>query len=101
METAYFAEVTSVTITWNSVNTLLRLLSISNRSRFDHYPTGCMFSFENGPNIEAVPNASEFLRSTHTIWDNDRAIIYCIRRRIDASPWLHNGDEDILWVFIK
>jgi hypothetical protein len=36
-----------------------------------------MFSFENGPDIEMVSNASEFLRDALNIWD-DTALVYCI-----------------------
>jgi hypothetical protein len=36
-----------------------------------------MFSFENDPNIEAVPNMSEFFGNT-LAYDNDHAMIYCI-----------------------
>jgi hypothetical protein len=39
-----------------------------------------MFSFENGPDIETVPNASEFLGDTLNIWDNDRAMIYYLKK---------------------
>jgi hypothetical protein len=51
----------SATITWDAVHTLLRLLGISNPSSFHQRPTECMFSFENGTDIEAVCNESEFL----------------------------------------
>jgi hypothetical protein len=37
-----------------------------------------MFSFENGPDIKTVSDASEFLGGTLNIWDNDLALIYCI-----------------------
>jgi uncharacterized protein YxjI len=39
-----------------------------------------MFSFENGPDIETVRNASEFLGDTFNIWDNDSALVYCVTR---------------------
>jgi hypothetical protein len=35
-----------------------------------------MFSFENGPEIETVPSASEFLGNTLNIWDNDSALVH-------------------------
>jgi hypothetical protein len=54
---ACFADVTSVTITWDAVRTLLRLLGIFNPSSVRQCPTECMSSFENGPNIEMVYNA--------------------------------------------
>jgi hypothetical protein len=38
----------------------------------------CLFSFENGPDIEMVSSASEFLGNTLNIWDNDSALIYGI-----------------------
>jgi hypothetical protein len=60
-----------------------------------------MFSFENGPNIEAVPSASEFFGNTPNVWDSDRTIICFIRGRTVASPWLHHGINKFLWVFIK
>jgi hypothetical protein len=31
-----------------------------------------MLSFENGPGIEMVSNASEFLGNALNIWDNDK-----------------------------
>jgi hypothetical protein len=34
------------------------------RSSFHQYLMQCMFSFENDPEIETVPDASEFLRNT-------------------------------------
>jgi hypothetical protein len=37
-----------------------------------------MFSFENGPDIETVSNAPEFLGNTLNIWDNDSALVYYI-----------------------
>jgi hypothetical protein len=37
-----------------------------------------MFSFENGPDIETVFIASEFLGNTLNIWGNDSAPVYCI-----------------------
>jgi hypothetical protein len=37
-----------------------------------------MFSFENGPDIETVPNASELLGDTLNIWDKNHALVYCI-----------------------
>jgi hypothetical protein len=40
-----------------------------------------MFTFENGPDIEALSNAPEFLGDTLSIWDNDRALVCCICRR--------------------
>jgi hypothetical protein len=39
-----------------------------------------MFSFKNGPEIEMVPNTSEFLRNTLNIWDNDSALVYCLKK---------------------
>jgi hypothetical protein len=55
------------------VYTLLGLLGISNRSNFHRCPTDCtsMFSFERGPNTEAVPNASEFFGNTPNISDKN------------------------------
>jgi hypothetical protein len=43
-----------------------------------------MFSFEIGPDIEAVSNASEFLRNTLNIWDNGSVLLYYIWRRTIA-----------------
>jgi hypothetical protein len=37
-----------------------------------------MFNFENGPEIETVPNASEFLGNALSIWDNDSALVYFV-----------------------
>jgi hypothetical protein len=39
-----------------------------------------MFSFEECPDIETVPNVSEFLGNTFNIWDNDRALLHCRSR---------------------
>jgi hypothetical protein len=60
------------------VHTLLRLLGNSVRSSVHQCPTECMFSFENGPDIEAVSNTSEFLGDTLNIWDNGSVLVYCI-----------------------
>jgi hypothetical protein len=38
----------------------------------------CMFSLENGSEVETVPDASEFLESTLDIWDNDSALVFCV-----------------------
>jgi hypothetical protein len=73
-----FTDVAPATLTWDAVYTLLRPLGISNRPSFYQFPTVCMFSFENSPEIETVPNASEFLRHTLNIWDNDNALVYCV-----------------------
>jgi hypothetical protein len=51
------------------VHTLLRLLGITSRSSFHQCPTECMFSFENGHDIETISSASEFLGDTFNIWD--------------------------------
>jgi hypothetical protein len=97
---AYFADVTSATLTGNTVHTFLRLLGISNRSSFHQCPTERMFSFENGPNSEAVPNASEVFGNTPKIWDNNLAIICSIWKTV-AYPWHHTGMNGFLCVFIK
>jgi hypothetical protein len=41
---------------------LLHLLGISNQSSFQPFPMDFMFSFENGPDIEVVSNASKYLK---------------------------------------
>jgi hypothetical protein len=49
-----------------------------------------MFSFENGPNIETVSNASEFSGNTPNILDDDHAIIYYLKKDVCfsvASSW--------------
>jgi hypothetical protein len=73
-KSAYFAD---VTVTWDIVHTLLCLLGISDKSSFHQCSMECKFSFENGPDIEMVSNASEFLRDTLDICD-DCATVYCI-----------------------
>jgi hypothetical protein len=73
---ACFADLTSATVTWDAVHTLLRLLGISNRFSFHQCPTECMFSFANGSEIETVPNASQFLGDVPDIWENDHAMVY-------------------------
>jgi hypothetical protein len=67
-----------LTFTQNTIHTLLHLLGISNQSSFHQCPTDCMFCFEDGPNIEVVPTASEFFGDASNIGDNDHALIYCI-----------------------
>jgi hypothetical protein len=37
-----------------------------------------LLSFENGPDIETVTKASEFLGDALNIWDNDHALVYRI-----------------------
>jgi hypothetical protein len=37
-----------------------------------------MFSFENGSEIETVPDLSEFLGNTLNIWDDDSALVCCV-----------------------
>jgi hypothetical protein len=37
-----------------------------------------MFSFEEGPDIDAVSNMSEFLGDALNMFDNDSAPIYCV-----------------------
>jgi hypothetical protein len=59
-----------------------------------------MFSFENGPDIEAVSNASEFLGDTLNTRDNDNVLIYRIWRTV-ASLWLHDVVNEFFMVFIK
>jgi hypothetical protein len=49
-----FANVTSATVTWDIVHTLLRLLAISNWSSFHQCPTESMISYENGPDIKKI-----------------------------------------------
>jgi hypothetical protein len=56
---------------WNVIYTQLRLLGISNRSSFHQCPTECTFSFEYGPDIETVSDASEILGYIISIWNND------------------------------
>jgi hypothetical protein len=65
-KSACFGDVTSATVTWNTIHTLPRPLGISNRSRF-HRPTECKFSFEKGPDIETVSSTSEFFGNTPNI----------------------------------
>jgi hypothetical protein len=61
---ARFTDVTSTTIICEIVHTVLHLLGISKWSSFHQCPKECMFSFENGPDIEMVSNESEFLGDT-------------------------------------
>jgi hypothetical protein len=75
---ACFASVTSATVAWDAVHTLLHLLGISNRSSFHQCPTECMFSLEDGSEIEAIPDASAFLGSALDIWDDDSGLVYCV-----------------------
>jgi hypothetical protein len=75
---ASFADITSAAVAWDTVHRLLRLLGISNRSSFHQCPTECRFSFENGSEVETVPNASEFLGSALYIRDDHSALLYCV-----------------------
>jgi hypothetical protein len=77
LTSACFSDVTSATITWNTIYVLVHLLGISNRSSFHQCPMECILSFKNGFNIEVVPNACELFRNTANIQDNDCAMIYC------------------------
>jgi hypothetical protein len=39
-----------------------------------------MFSFENGPEIETVPDVSEFLGNSFNTWDNGSAPVYRVKK---------------------
>jgi hypothetical protein len=73
-----FADVTSATITWDAVHTLLRLLGISNRSSFHQCPTERVFSFEDGSEMKTVPDASDFLGNALNIRDAYSALVYSV-----------------------
>jgi hypothetical protein len=60
-----------------------------------------MLSFENGPDIETVSNASEFLGHTLYIWENYRVLVYFIRKWTVPSRLFHYGASKFLWVFSK
>jgi L-rhamnose mutarotase len=75
-KSAYFANVTSATITQNIILALLHLLGISNWSSFHQRPMDCMFSSKHYPDIETAFNESEFLTDVTNKWDNDNAIVY-------------------------
>jgi hypothetical protein len=64
-------------LTWDVIHTVLSLLGVSNWSGFHQCPKEFIFSFENGPDIEMVSSASEFLGDTLNIWDNDCALVCC------------------------
>jgi hypothetical protein len=49
-----------------------------------------VFCFENGPNIETLSSASEFLGDILNIWDNDRVLVYCTWRRTMDNVQKHN-----------
>jgi hypothetical protein len=44
-----------------------------------------MFDFENVPDIETVSIVSDFLTGALNIWENDRALVYCICRKVVVS----------------
>jgi hypothetical protein len=71
-------DVTSGTVAWHAIHTLLCLLGISNQSGFHQCPTECMFSLEDGSETEMVPDAPELLRNAHNIRDDDSALVYCV-----------------------
>jgi hypothetical protein len=53
-----FAILTPATVTWNAIHTSPFLLFISIWSGRHQGPLECAFSFEIGPDIEAIFNAS-------------------------------------------
>jgi hypothetical protein len=95
---ACFTDVTSTTITWNVVlvHILLRLLGIYNRSSSHQWPMDCMFSSENGSDIETVSNESEFFGGAFNIRNNDYVLVYCILKLAVASRWLHYRVNEFL-----
>jgi hypothetical protein len=58
---ACITDITSVTAAWDAIQTLLRLLGISDRSDFHQYSTECVFSLEDGSKTDTVPDAPEFI----------------------------------------
>jgi hypothetical protein len=56
--------VSSVTFTWNVVNTLIHLFGFCKRSSFHQCSTECLFSLENTRDIYPVSNTFKFLRAT-------------------------------------
>jgi hypothetical protein len=84
---ACLTDVTSATITWDAVHTLLRLLGVSNRSSFHQCLTECMFSLEDGSEIETVPDISE--------WEN-LFFLCCYHKEYCFSPMM-SSVEIHLW----
>jgi hypothetical protein len=54
----------------------------------------CLFSFENGPGIETVSSAFEFLGHTPKIWDNNSALVQCVQ-----SSGKHGGSIERMELF--
>jgi hypothetical protein len=79
---------TSATVPWDVVHTLLRFLGILNRSTLHQCSTKFMFSFENGPYIETVSSASQFLGNILNIWDHDCALVQCISRTVALDGFI-------------
>jgi hypothetical protein len=60
-----------------------------------------MFSLENRPDIETVPDASEFLGDTLNLCDNDSALVHFVRTRTISCRWLHYRVNEFFCIFIE
>jgi hypothetical protein len=69
-------DVTSATVTWDVVHTLLCLMGISYWSSFYQYTTECMFCFKSVPDIETVPSVPKFVGKPINLKDNNHTLIY-------------------------
>jgi hypothetical protein len=59
-----FGSIAYTTVTWNAIHALPCLLFISDWFGYHQGPSQCVFGFENSPDIDAVPDASEFFGYT-------------------------------------
>jgi hypothetical protein len=56
-----------------------------------------MFSFENDADVETVSNASEFLRDTLNIWDNDSALTKGLLEKSKSAQHASKEGHKIRW----
>jgi hypothetical protein len=95
-----FTNATSATIAWDAVHTLLRLLAIYKWSSFHHCVMECLFSFENGPEIETAPNARLNFSEIPLTYGIKTVPWYIVWRTISCRR-LHYRVNEFFWVFIK
>jgi hypothetical protein len=60
-----------------------------------------MFSLEDGSETKTVPDAPEFLANALNIWDDDSALVYCVRSGTICSRRFHYGVNEFLWILIE
>jgi hypothetical protein len=60
-----------------------------------------MFSLKDVSEVETVPNASEFLGDTLNIWDDDSALVCCVRRGSVSCRCPYYRVNEFIWVFTE